>query len=134
MITFTKITIVKLKKPGPQKLNDDIRYIGNALGLFGNRDKDSSCFRIFVELLKAARMKEGLSSDQIALRCDLTRGTVVHHLHKLIECGLVRETFHVYYLQHGNLAEIMREIKKQTDTFFDELVEVCEDVDKELEL
>ncbi len=134
MITFTRITIVNMRKPESSKLNEDIQWIGNSLGLFGSRDKNSSCFRIFVELLKAARRKEGLTSDQLALRCELTRGTVVHHLHRLIECGLVRESFHTYYLQQGNLQEIVKLMKKQANDFFDDMIAVCQDVDKEIGL
>lgn len=134
MITFRKITFVHIRKPDQPELNQDIQWLGSALGLFGVRDKNSSCFRVFVELLKAAKVKKGLTSDQIAYLTDLSRGTVVHHLHRLIDAGIVGEMHHTYYLQRGKLVDIVREIQRQTNDFFQDLVNVADDVDKELQL
>ena len=52
--------ILKITKPGDSDINKTLEWFGNSLGLFNLRDKDKSCFRIFIELLKADQVK-GLS-------------------------------------------------------------------------
>src|SRR3989344_7938323 len=84
-IIHQRITIVKIQKPMRQNINEELQWFGNSLGLFGLRDKDQSCFRIFIELLQATKSKEGLTSDEIAYKLDLSRGTVMHHVNKMID-------------------------------------------------
>ena len=75
-----KYTIIKVRKTNYSDVNSDLQWIGNSFGLFGNRDKDSSCFRIFIKLYRNARQSKYLSSDDIAEGLNLSRATVVHHL------------------------------------------------------
>jgi len=75
--------IVKVRKSFTRdNVNEELRWLGNSLGLFGLRDRDSSCFRIFITLLRQTKRNEVVSSDKIAERLSLSRGTVVHHLNK----------------------------------------------------
>ena len=61
-----KITIVSIKKPSQRNINQELQWLGSSLGLFNMRDKDKSCFRVFIELLKSAKSGHPLSSDEIA--------------------------------------------------------------------
>ena len=47
-----RITIINVRKPALRTINDELQWLGSSLGLFNLRDKDKSCFRIFIELLK----------------------------------------------------------------------------------
>ena len=86
-----QVTIINIRKPG-RSLNNELQWFGSSLGLFNLRDKDKSCFRIFIELLKAVKHNHPLTSDEIAERLKLTRGTVVHHLNKLMgSCIVIHE-------------------------------------------
>ena len=49
----TKITIIRIRKPAQSNINKELQWLGSSLGLFGLRDKDKSCFRIFIELIKS---------------------------------------------------------------------------------
>ena len=62
-----RFTIIRIRKIPSQDVNQELQWLGNALGLFNLRDKDKSCFRLFIELLKAAKMRVPLSSDELAL-------------------------------------------------------------------
>src|SRR3990167_6035950 len=99
----SRITIIKIKKPSQKEVNRDLQWFSESFGLFGERDKEKSCFRVFLELVKATRRKKSLTSDEIALRANLSRATVVHHLHKLIESGLVISQNNRYILRVDNL-------------------------------
>ncbi len=76
---FTRITIIRIKKPERDHINEELQFLGESLGLFSERDKDKSCFRIFIIMVKALKIGQSLTSDEIAERSNLTRGTVIHH-------------------------------------------------------
>ena len=82
-----RVTVVRIRKELSGNVNQELQWIGNSLGLFNLRDKDSSCFRVFITLVKRAKQNTPISSDDVAERLRLSRGTVVHHLNKLIESG-----------------------------------------------
>jgi len=112
MITrFQRITIVKLK-PVEENLNKELQFLSESLGLFSERDKERSCFRIFIELLKATKKKEGLSSDELAYKLNLSRGTVVYHLTRLIGAGLVVVNDNKYSLRDKNLESTLKKMKQ----------------------
>jgi predicted transcriptional regulator len=129
-----KITIVKIRKPTTDNVNDELQFFGNSLGLFGLRDKDKSCFRVFIELLKAAKRKQPISSDELAYRLELTRGTVVHHINKLMESGIVVHEGNRYFLRVDKLKALIDEIRKDAMRTIDDLEEVAKEIDEELGL
>lgn len=126
---FEKITLIRVRTT-PKTVNQELQFLGESLGLFGSRDKDKSCFRIFVTLLKAAKHKHMLSSDQLAHMTDLTRGTVVHHLNNMIKAGLIIPRDRKYILPTGNLEELINIVKKDIDEQISELMRVAKDIDE----
>ncbi len=134
MRSFQRITIVKIRKPKAKVVNEDLQWFCSSLGLFSLRDKNSSCFRIFIELLKAARHERPISSDEIAARLGLTRGTVVHHLNKLISSGLISTEANSYVLRVSSLEELVELVKKDTLDVFEQLRGVAQELDDELGL
>ncbi|MFA4887596.1 MAG: ArsR family transcriptional regulator [Candidatus Nanoarchaeia archaeon] len=131
---FRRVTIVRVRKPSKKDLNQDLQWFSNSLGLFTERDKEKSCFRIFVELIKAARRGQALNSDQIALKTNLSRATIIHHLSKLIESGLVVPHEGAFLLRVDNLEALVEEIKKDVMRSFEDLKEMAEELDDQLGL
>ena len=136
MIRFyhQKITIIRARKPVDENINRRLQWLGSSLGLFNLRDKDKSCFRIFIEFLKATKRRMALSSDELAYKLGLTRGTVIHHMNRLMESGLVTHEGNKYLLRVNNLSELVDEVRKDIDRTCSELKAVAEDVDKKLGL
>lgn len=129
-----RITIVKIRKPNSKDVNDDLQFLGNSLGLFNMRDKDKSCFRVFIELLKAAKQKRLISSDELAFRLGLTRGTVVHHINKLMESGIVVHDGNSYFLRVDRLEALIQELRKDIQRTFDDLQDMAKEIDGSLGL
>ncbi|MDP7179948.1 MAG: winged helix-turn-helix domain-containing protein [Candidatus Woesearchaeota archaeon] len=129
-----KITILRSRKPVEKSINRELQYLGTSLGLFNLRDKDKSCFRIFIELLRTAKTKQPLTSDEIAHRTQLSRGTVVHHINKLMESGIVVSERNKYMLRVNNLSELIDELQKDILNMCHDLKETAEDIDKKLGL
>lgn len=124
-----KITIMRIRRPPSQDINDDLQFLGNSLGLFNLRDKDKSCFRVFIELLKAAKKKRPISSDELAYRLGLTRGTVVHHINRLVESGIVIHEGRRYYLRVDRLEKLIIELRKDLLRTCDDLQDLAKEID-----
>ena len=131
---FTRITIIRSSKPEKKDINKELQWFGGTLGLFNLRDKDKSCFRVFITLLKALKTNQKLTSDQIAHTTGLTRGTVVHHLNKLMNSGIVINERNKYSLRMDNLEDMVEHIKRDVDEAWGKLREVAKDIDKKLGL
>jgi biotin operon repressor len=129
---FNKIIIRRIRKPLRPSLNAELQWLGDSLGLFSPRDKDKSCFRIFIELIKATRNQQALSSDELAYKLDLSRGTVVHHIHKLMESGLVIVIHKRYMLREPNLHILLDQIQADFTRQIAELRVVAELLDGKL--
>ena len=129
-----KITIINLRKPAERTINRDLQWFGTALGLFNMRDKDRSCFRTFIELIKAAKTDRPLTSDELAFRLDLSRGTVIHHINKLIDSGLVVHQNNRYLLRVDCLKDLIKELKEDLRRSLDDLEEVAVELDEKLGL
>jgi len=127
-----KITIVKIRRAPEGNINRELQWLGNSLGLFGLRDRDSSCFRVFITIVKRAKRNETISSDEIAERLNLSRGTVVHHLNKLMSSGIVIKDTGGYILRENNLLRVVKDVQRDVQNMFTELEEVAKDIDEKL--
>jgi len=130
----TKITIVNIRKPAPDNVNQQLQWLGNSLGLFNLRDKDKSCFRVFIELLKGAKLGRRLSSDELAYRLNLTRGTVIHHINRLMESGIVSHEANTYMLRVNNLKELIDEVEEDVKRTCKSLRDIAEKIDQRIGL
>ena len=127
-----KLTIIKIRKIHSPNVNQELQWLGNSLGLFNLRDKDSSCFRVFITLVRPARQNKHVSSDDIAEKLSLSRGTVVHHLTKLMDSGIVLREREGYILRESNLQNLVRDLQRDMEGMFTELNEVAREVDEKL--
>lgn len=129
-----KITIIKLNKLEDYNLNEDLQWFSNSLGLFGDRDKEKSCFRVFLEILKTSKNNKGISSEQIAIRSNLSRATVIHHIYTLTSKGLVISKDSRYFLRVRNLEELVDLIRLDTIEVLKDLKKTAKFLDDELGL
>ena len=130
---YSKITIIKSIKPANRDVNEQLQWLGLSLGLFNLRDRDRSCFRIFIQLLKNTS-KEGLTSDEIAEKLSLSRGTVIHHIHKLVDSGLVIKTGNKYSLRVENLELLIDELKKDMERTYLDMRDIATEIDRKLSI
>ena len=132
VIVHQRITIIHTRKPVNATMNDELQWLGSSLGLFGERDKDRSAFRIFLDLLKAAKRGHPLSSDDLAETLGLTRATVVHHLNNLMEAGLVVHDGRRYWLRDPRLEILLDELRKDMDRTIEDLKRAAREIDDTL--
>lgn len=129
-----QITLIELPRPRGHDVNYELQWIGNSLGLFGDRDRDRSCFRVFVTLVKEAGHVRPVTSDQIAEQLHLSRGTVVHHINRLMSSGIVVHEQGGYVLRVENIQRLIEEIHRDTEQLFEHLRKVSKEIDQWLGL
>ena len=129
MGTFKEITIINSELLDNSNLNNKIQWFSNCLGMFNKRDKEKSCFRIFINLLKE---KDSLSSEELAKKANLSRATIIHHISKLIDSDLVVKKEKKYSLRFNNLEDLADKIEKDIFLTFKNIKEVSRKIDKEL--
>ncbi|MBA3064095.1 ArsR family transcriptional regulator [Candidatus Woesearchaeota archaeon] len=129
-----RVTIIRFRKPLKKDINEELQWFGSSLGLFNLRDRNSSCFRVFIELVKSSRKKKPLSSDELAYKTGLSRGTIIHHLNKLIGSGIVVNEKNKYILRVENLKVLVDEIEKDIKRACNDLKEIAKNIDEELGL
>jgi len=122
-------TIKQLEKP-KNELNEELQWLCQSLGMFNERDKEKSCYRVFIQLLTCTR---GLTSEEISRNTHITRGTVIHHINRLSEDGLVISQNGKYKLRANSLHRIIKELKEDLKEIFKEMEEIAQKIDKELE-
>ena len=124
--------MIKVRRVGEGNVNADLQWLGNSLGLFNLRDRDSSCFRIFITLIKKSNHNAPISSDDIAEKLHLSRGTVVHHLIKLMDSGIVVREKEGYLLRENNLQRLVLDLQRDAESLFAELKEVAKEIDERM--
>ncbi len=134
MVVRKRITIISISRPKERSVNEELQWLCDSLGLFGLRDRDRSCFRIFIELLKTSKQHQPISSDEIADRLSSTRGTVVHHLNKLSDCVIIIQQRTRYKLREPNLEILMDDLRRDFEEYFKELKKTAKEIDDVLEL
>lgn len=131
---ITKITIIKEKNNPKNNINDLLLLFGQALGLFSTRDRDKSCYRIFIILIKALKANMELSSDEIAKQTGLSRGTIIHHINRLMEAGIVTNYKNKYYINYNTLEELVEDMRTSVNKMIDELEKTAKQIDKVLDI
>lgn len=130
---ITKITIVN-KQSNAQNINDLLLAFGDSLGLFSARDKDKSCYRIFIVLVNALRHDVELTSDELALRTGLSRGTVIHHLNHLMATGIVSNYKNKYFIAFDTFEELVENMRSSVNELFDDISVLAKRIDNDLRL
>ena|SRR3989344_697649 len=129
-----KITIYKISKPEVNDINKELQWFSESLGLFGIRDKERSCFRVFLELVKAKKSHRFISSDEIANNSRITRATVIHHLKNLEERGLIIHENKRYSLSMNSFSSLIKQMEKDFQKLIEDLEETANELDNKLEL
>jgi len=132
LLMAKKIILVKIRRGTTEDVNRELQWLGNSLGLFNLRDRDSSCFRVFITLVRKANDNKALTSDEIAEKLHLTRGTVVHHLTRLMDSGIVIREKEGYLLRERDLATLIKDMQRDMEAMFLELNEVAKEIDDRL--
>ena len=123
-----------VRKPPTAKIEKDIEWICRSFGFLESRDKNRTAYLIFRSIIEAATKDQGVSTDKLAQDLKLSRGTMVHHINKMIKSGLVIYHEGQYKLRGRSLKSTIIEIQKDVHRFFSDVYYVVESIDKKMGL
>ena len=75
-----------------------------------------------------------IPAEYIAFRLNLSRGTVIHHINKLIDAGIVTYYKNRYMLRVDNLEVLIDEVEKDIKRTCEGLKSVAKEIDRTLGL
>lgn len=132
--SLAEYVLLSVRKPPTIEYETDLEWICRTFGFLESRDKKKTAFLIFKALVEATVHNKGLTSDELAEKVGLTRGTMIHHLNKMMKSGLV--IFHEgsYKLRERSLKNTVEEIQRDLTRLFENLLEVAESLDRTLGL
>jgi len=131
---LAEYTILDLRIMPKVNVKQDIEWICKSFGFLESRDKEKTAARIFSELLQATKTGRGLTSDELAAKLKLSRGTMVHHLNKLMRSGLVIHHQGRYKLRAFSLQRTVEEVKRDVVRVFENINQVAKSIDENLGL
>ncbi len=128
------IVIRVLEKPDfndPEKL---IKWFCSVFGLSGEGEIDSIGEQILSEFAKAAYLDKGISSSELKLDTDLARSTVIYHLNRFIDSGLLVKKGRKYYLRASVMSKAIEEIEYDIDRELSRMLDTAKQFDKLMSL
>ena len=129
-----RFIVAEIKKPRDKGLDTDIEWMCECLGIVTPRDRDRTSTKILRVMLRAAKEDEGLSSDDIAGKVGVTRGTVVHHIKRYISSGVVVKHHTTYELRTNSLRDTLNEIELDMERTIRRMKQIAREIDDEMGL
>jgi predicted transcriptional regulator len=129
-----QFTVKKLREPVKNKLNEDIEWICNSLGFVTSRDHDKTAFRILKALIQSAKEGGGLTSEELTAYVEPTIGSVIYHLKKLMNAGLVVKLDSSYELRMNSFLKTIEEIERDISGALADIKKIAKDIDDKVGL
>lgn len=125
-----RIVIKVLEKPDfndPEKL---IKWFCEVLGLSSEEDSTSIGEQILSSFTKAAYLDEGISSSELKFSTGIARSTVIYHLNRFIDSGLLVKKGRKYYLRASEMSKAIEEIEYDIDRELSRMLDTAKEFDK----
>lgn len=129
-----RIIIRFINKPKKQRVKEEVRWICDSLGLMNGRDTDDISYKIMCELLELFSKEELIATDEIAHALKIEPPRVNHHIRCLMESGILLREKRKIALRGGSLSKAIEEMKRDSDTMFQRLLEVSKEIDTRFKL
>ena len=105
-----QIMIRFIEKPDQNDAEGIIRWYCDVFGLSSQEAENPVEEQILKSFVEAARDGKGLSSSELDLETKLARSTVIYHLNRFRDAGLVVKRGRKYYLRAGGMEKVIQEI------------------------
>ena len=130
---MVKIVIKAVSRPsssGPDML---LKWFCEAFGLSDSNDEEGVEFTILRNLTYAAYENRGYSSMELKEHVAIGRSTIVYHLNKFIETGLVVKRGRRYYLRSTAMSTAIEEIEYDLNKEMMKLLDAAKEFDRLME-
>lgn len=129
-----RIVIKFVERPDSKDQEKMLKWFCDVFGLSGDNDAfDSIEEQILKNFTEAAYRDKGLSSSELKLKTDLARSTVIYHLNRFIDVGLLVKHGRKYYLRASEMQKAMEEMKYDMEREMQRMIDTARDFDRLME-
>lgn len=126
-----KIVIKRVERPFSGSFEKEFEWLCRSLGFLEPIDKGKIASGIFRAVVVATEKGDPLTSNQIAEKVDMSRGSVVNHLNNLQRSGLVVRNGRQYLARSRSMFHTIEEIEEDIDRIFSRMKRIAKDIDEE---
>ncbi|MCL5433674.1 MAG: hypothetical protein M1538_01695 [Candidatus Marsarchaeota archaeon] len=128
---MVKIIINTIEKPTTTKVDELLKWFCMELGLFNNIDGNNIDIAILKEFVIAAYKNDGITSLTLKkkLKYPLARSTLIYHLNKIIESGLIVKKGRKYYLRATIMSKAVEELEYDLEREFSKMIDAAKELD-----
>ncbi|EET90014.1 MAG: hypothetical protein LVQ97_00100 [Candidatus Micrarchaeales archaeon] len=124
------IIIRSVEKPRDNHPQVLIKWFCEVFGL-ANDDEDNGIEeQILLRFAKAAYQGHGISSSELKLDKDIARSTVIYHLNRLMDMGIIIKRGRKYYLRAMDMSKTIEEIEYDLNREIMKMLDTAKEMDK----
>jgi predicted transcriptional regulator len=124
------IIIRSVEKPSANQPQVLIKWFCEVFGL-ANDDEDNGIEeQILMRFAKAAYQGHGISSSELKLDKDIARSTVIYHLNRLMDMGIIIKRGRKYYLRAMDMSKTIEEIEYDLNREIMKMLDTAKEMDK----
>ncbi|HVC58085.1 MAG TPA: winged helix-turn-helix domain-containing protein [Candidatus Acidoferrales bacterium] len=124
-----RIVIRFVERPDTKDSEAMIKWFCNVLGL-SDDEGESIEEQMLKEFADAAYNNEGLSSSEIKLETPMARSTVIYHLNRFMDTGLVVKRGRKYYLRASEMSKAIEEIEYDIEKEMKRMLDTAREFDR----
>ncbi len=128
--TLADFRLLAIRKLPTVDVDKDFEWVCRSFGFLESRDKMKTAYHVFRCILESSIQTNGITSDELAEKLQLSRGTIIHHLKKLTKSGLVIYHEGKYKLRGTSLKNTIKEIQRDVNRIFEDLENVSTTIDE----
>ena len=123
------IVIRSVERPSSKKPAELIKWFCYAFGL-SNDEETGIEEQILIRFAYAAKKNLGIPSSAIKIKPEVARSTVIYHLNRLIDSGLIVKKGRKYYLRATEMSKAIEEIEYDLNREMMKMLAAAKEFDK----
>ncbi|MDE1865381.1 MAG: winged helix-turn-helix transcriptional regulator [Candidatus Micrarchaeota archaeon] len=124
-----RLVIRFLERPDSNDPEQIIKWFCEVFGLAGEGEKNPIEEQILKNFVQAAQHDSGLSSSELKLETDLARSTVIYHLNRFIDAGLLVKRGRKYFLRASEMQKAIEEIEYDVSREMQRMMDTAKEFD-----
>jgi predicted transcriptional regulator len=125
-----KIVIRDVERPDSKKPDAMLRWFLAVFDLGDGNEANGIEAQILAALVRAGHVGEGISSSELKLQPPVARSTVIYHLNRLMELGIIVKKGRKYHLRANDMSKVMEEIEYDMEREMQRMIDMAREFDK----
>jgi len=128
------LTLVQVRRFTPLLIRpaqpDDVEQFCRSLQIVTRRDVDGTVTTVIRTMLEHCS-NNAISSTELANKTNLNRVTIIHHLKRLQDAGIVQKNQKKYRLSPYGFEDFVRKMREETDQMFEHAQFLAKKIDEQ---